>query len=80
MNTIRIGALKRDDGLIQLTFTKAGPHEDPIVLDEDGKPSHVGFTGALFCPFCGTALGREHIPFETERRGGEPLPEGSKRG
>ena len=36
MNTIRIGALKRDDGLIQLTFTKAGPHEDPLVLDEDG--------------------------------------------
>ncbi len=57
--------------------TQSSPAHWVVPLcDEDGKPSHVGCTGAIFCPFCGTKLGREHIPFEarkpygsTEKRG-----------
>lgn len=34
--------------------------------NDDGKLSPLGVTPAKFCPFCGTALAREHIPFEAK--------------
>lgn len=36
----------------------------PLGKEEGGVVDH-GFTPASYCPFCGTALGRKHLPFET---------------
>lgn len=39
----------------------------PIRVEDDDAVAKNVSTQARFCPFCGVALGREHLPFEPTR-------------
>ncbi len=40
------------------------PHWTAPFRGDDDEVAKNGVTPVYFCPFCGTALGREHLPFE----------------